>query len=136
MSPAHARLFDGASPLGVGPTLSLTLPEGPHQLRAEAEGYLPWSEALELEAGATLERTIALTPLPRVSLRVLADPRKGTLNWSGQRVDVGRSVSLPEGRQTLSFQGDGWRVEGCAVNIAAGMTKVKFEREGLRCRAF
>ena len=63
IQPQGAEVFVDGLRSGTAP-VSLMLPLGPHTIRVEQEGYVPWVEAVNLAAASDLVLSGALVPLP------------------------------------------------------------------------
>lgn len=67
-----------------------------------------------------------------VTVKVLADPREGTLTLGDHTAQVGDSLTVPVGLYTARFEGPSWRTT-CQVELTPSSTKLKFDRKGARC---
>ncbi|MFH1467537.1 MAG: serine/threonine-protein kinase [Pseudomonadota bacterium] len=78
----------------------------------------------------------APAPAPAgVPVRMLADPREGTVSVEGHRVTIGDKVSLSEGEHTFRYAGGAWSIT-CDVRITASTTRVKFTESSRSCVAY
>ncbi len=66
VEPAAEVLIDG-TPYGTNPG-ALSLPPGTVEIRAQADGYQPWSKSIALEAGKTTSLQVALTANPAAAV--------------------------------------------------------------------
>ena len=101
-------------------------------------GHDPHVVVIEPASGPP-ETAAAPPPAPaeveEVRVKVLADPKAGTLLLGDQRVAVGDFLTATVGVYTARFEGETWRVT-CTVELRTGMTKIKFEQKGSRCQAW
>lgn len=79
-SPETVNLFvdENTEPISISSGTSLDLPPGRHLLRAEADGYRPQTEFVELVRGQTEEVSIRLEPLPG-TLTLSIEPTDATV---------------------------------------------------------
>ena len=127
-----SQLVIAAPPLGaiteVGPpTLSL---DGVAVDGAESSTSVVPTERSESRASSSS------APLPqpgeRVRIKILADPREGSVQVGTLSAQVSESVELPVGEHSFSFGGAGWEAS-CKQWIDSGVRKIKFERETGSC---
>ncbi len=68
----------------------------------------------------------------QVTVKILADPRAGTLKMGEYTAQVGDLLTVPVGVYQARFEGLGWRTT-CQVALTVTSTKIKFEQKGSRC---
>ncbi len=71
-------------------------------------------------------------PVVETTVKVLADPREGSVRLGDRTVRVGDSVTLPVGLYTARFEGPGWQTT-CQVELTVSTSKLKFVQKGARC---
>jgi hypothetical protein len=82
------------------------------------------------------EPTLAAPPAPAgVRVRLLGDPREGTVTVAGQRAEITGDVTLPEGSHTFRYEGLEWSIT-CDVRISTATTRVKFTKSNRSCVAY
>ena len=68
----------------------------------------------------------------KVKIKVLADPREGSVKVGALSAKVAESLTLPEGTHAFRYTGDGWSAS-CTVKINSQVEKIKFEKESRSC---
>jgi len=73
-----------------------------------------------------------VTPVPTVRIKVLADPREGSVRVGDLTANVAEMLTLPEGLHQFSYQGEGWTAS-CEALIIGEIRKIKFVKETGSC---
>jgi len=74
----------------------------------------------------------APAPVVETTVKILADPREGTLTLGSRHARVGDSLTVPVGTYTARFEGPGWHTT-CQVVLTQSTTRIKFVEKGARC---
>lgn len=109
VSPETASIELDGRVVGTGDLLLQDIAEGPHQLRAQADGFAPRSANIVLSANQRYDVVLALDPLDGAGKGALADrgPRIArTAGWSA--LGAGTVLLAVSGVQYLSHR-DEWR---------------------------
>jgi len=111
-----------ASLEGITPAESIELPVGPHTIRVSKEGYLPFSEVFDIEAGYMTEMEVELV-LYSGRLRVTATPPPVEIQVDGKvmgSVPVETDISI--GEHVVRLSKPGYVEEIRRVGIMTGRT--------------